>query len=206
MRGRAARAILGAMQSTSRPFALVVVASRHGHCRQVAERLATALGAHGVRTTVREARGASSPRLDAVDAVVVVGAVHMGRHPRAVVRWARRHAAELRPATSALVSVSLIAAEDSDEARAATRRMIEELARRTGWHPDRAYALAGALQYREYGPLLRAWMRRIVARAGHPEPDTSRDHVYTDWAVVDAIGAELAQLALARRARPAAAA
>jgi menaquinone-dependent protoporphyrinogen IX oxidase len=45
-----------------------------------------------------------------------------------------------------LVLVSLTAAEDTEEARQATQRCIDDFLADTGWTPARAVAIAGALQ------------------------------------------------------------
>jgi hypothetical protein len=63
--------------------------------------------------------------------------------------------------------------------------------RRTGWQPQRIARFGGAIAYRRYNPLLRFVMRRIAAHQGL-SVDSSRDHEYTDWNAVDALGREIA--------------
>jgi menaquinone-dependent protoporphyrinogen oxidase len=97
---------------------------------------------------------------------------------------------------SAFFSVSLTAAEGTDEARATTARLIDEFADATGWQPRLARSFAGALQYREYRLFTRFTMKLMMGRGGHPT-DTSRDYDYTDWDAVAAFGAEVAALVAA---------
>lgn len=91
----------------------------------------------------------------------------------------------------AFFSVSLSAAEDTDEALAATRRCIDELCAQTAWTPARTERIAGCLQYREYGFFTRQLMRLMMRRMGHPT-DASRDYDYTDCDGVDRFAREVA--------------
>ena len=94
---------------------------------------------------------------------------------------------------SALFSVSLTAAEDTDEAAATVRRPIDEFVEETGWTPDLARSFAGALQYREYRLFTRFAMKMMMRRGEHPT-DTRRDYDYTDWTAVERFGTEIAAL------------
>jgi menaquinone-dependent protoporphyrinogen oxidase len=94
---------------------------------------------------------------------------------------------------SAFFSVSLTAADDTDEAREATQRCIDDFLAETGWTPARSVAIAGALQYREYSVFTRTLVRLMMRRGGHPT-DTSHDYDYTDWDAVERFGREFATL------------
>ena len=91
-------------------------------------------------------------------------------------------------------SVSLSAADDGAEARAATQRCIDEFCEQTGWTPTRSEPIAGALQYREYDVFTRQIMRLLMKHMGHPT-DATHDYDYTDWEAVDRLGHEIAALA-----------
>ena len=79
---------------------------------------------------------------------MIVGAsMHAGHHQGEIVDWPRCHRAELGMRPSAFFSVCLMAADDTDEARVATRRYLDEFVEATGWTPGRATTFAGALQY-----------------------------------------------------------
>jgi menaquinone-dependent protoporphyrinogen oxidase len=92
------------------------------------------------------------------------------------------------------VSVSLTAADDSEEARTTTWRLIDDFIEETGWTPRRSVAVAGALQYLEYDVFTRTLMRLMMRRGGHPT-DAFRDYVYTDWDAVERFAREVAAMA-----------
>lgn len=95
--------------------------------------------------------------------------------------------------SSVFFSVSLSAAEDSAESRAATQRCIDEFCAQTGWTPSRTERVAGCLQYREYDVFTRQLMRLLMRHQGHPT-DASQDYDYTDWDAVDRLGRDIALL------------
>ena len=173
--------------------ALVVYASTHGHTAKIAARLAQSMRSRGLDVDLREVAGAAAADPAAYDLVVVAASLHAEHHQKEIVDWvgARRAALEQRP--SAFLSVSLSAAEDSDEARAATQHCIDEFCSQTGWTPARSERIAGCLQYREYNFATRQVIRLMMKRMGHPT-DTSRDYDYTDWNALERLGGELAQL------------
>ncbi|MEA2172067.1 MAG: menaquinone-dependent protoporphyrinogen oxidase [Solirubrobacteraceae bacterium] len=167
------------------PNILVLYASTHGQTRKIAQRIGADLEAAGADVTLTEAGGADVPSLDTYDVVVIGASIHAGHHQHDVVDWARHHAMRLSRAPSALFSVSLSAAEDTDEGRTTTQRYVDDLLDDTGWNPTLKTSFAGALQYREYDFFTRMMMRLLMARGHHPT-DTSRDTDYTDWDAVDA--------------------
>jgi menaquinone-dependent protoporphyrinogen oxidase len=79
----------------------------------------------------------------------------------------------------------LSAADDTDEARADTRMMIDLVLDDTGWIPSRTLAVAGALRYRHYDLPTRILMRLIARRHGAPT-DVDEDVEFTDWAALEA--------------------
>ncbi len=170
---------------------LLVYASTHGHTARIADRVARTLEAEGVevdRRAVADARDVS-PR--DYDGAIVGASLHAGRHQHEIVEWVRHHHLALADYPNAFLSVSLTAADDDDEARAATRKCIDDFLDETGWTPDRSVPLAGALQYREYDPFTRLLMRLKMRQGGHPT-DTSHDVDYTDWDAVDGFAREFA--------------
>jgi len=175
------------------PRVLVAFASTHGHTAKIAERVAQVLRDRGAQVDVSDLRSGDAPSPARYDVVVAGGSVHRGRHQSELVAWGRRHAAALGFVPSALFSVSLAAAEDTEEALAAARDYLDELEDETGWLPGLRVAFAGALQFREYDFPTRVAMRLLMAHGGHPT-DISRDVVYTDWAAVDAFARRCAGL------------
>jgi menaquinone-dependent protoporphyrinogen oxidase len=172
---------------------LVVYASTHGHTAKVAGRVAETLRAEGLGTTVADVREAGGVDPARHSGVIVGASLHVGRHQAAMVDWVKEHRAALDARPSAFFSVSLTAADDTDEARATTRGCIDDFLEATGWAPARTAAVAGALQYREYSIHTRVLMRLVMRRGGHPT-DTSHDYVYTDWDAVDRFARDLAGL------------
>lgn len=173
--------------------ALVVFATTHGHTEKVARRIAAGLESHGLTVDLRRAGEDPAPAPGDYDLVVAGGSLHVGRHQDELADWVRDGLDELAGRPSCFFSVSLTAADDSDEARTATRECLEEFLTDTGWAPDRTATIAGCLQYREYDVFTRTLMRLKMKGGGHPT-DTSQDHEYTDWDGVDAYAAEWAAL------------
>jgi menaquinone-dependent protoporphyrinogen oxidase len=173
---------------------LLVFASTHGHTAKIAARIAEGLRAEGVgEVNVRDAADAGDIDPAAHRAVIVGGSLHAGHHQEQLVDWVRSHRAALDDRPSAFFSVSLTAADDTDEAREATQRCIDDFLAETGWTPARSVAIAGALQYREYSVFTRTLVRLMMRRGGHPT-DTSHDYDYTDWEAVERFGREFATL------------
>lgn len=110
----------------------------------------------------------------------------------AVTRFAGANAEALSARPSAFFLLSLTAADDADESRAAVADLGAAMERETGWRPDEVAAFAGALKYSEYGPLTRVVMKRVARRYGG-DTDTSRDYEYTDWDEVAAFAARVAE-------------
>ncbi len=180
------------MSAAPRPQVLVLHANKHGHTHRIATRLADALAADGVDVVVRQTPDGLSCSPADFDGVIVAASVHAGHHQRELVRYAEEHRTSLSDRPSAFLSVSLTAADDHDESRAETRRLIDEFLDETGWIPGTTMAVAGALQYREYDFLTRLTMRLIARKYGDLD-DTSHDHDFTDWDALDAFARTFAE-------------
>ncbi|MCW2985636.1 MAG: protoporphyrinogen oxidase [Conexibacter sp.] len=168
---------------------LVLYASTHGHTGKIADRIATVMRGEGLEVRDRQL-GAATEHLDlaAFDGVVVGASVHMGHHQHELVDWIAEHRESLGARPSAFFSVSLTAADDTDEARATTSALIADVADSTGWVPALTESFAGALQFREYGLPTRVIMRLMARRIEHQTGtaiDVHEDTDYTDWAAVD---------------------
>ncbi len=170
---------------------LVVYASQHGHTARIAARIADAIRAQGRAVDLCAVADAGRVAAQRYDLVVVGASLHKSGHEKEIATWVGARREALASVRSAFFSVSLSAAEDSDEARATTQRCVDEFCTQTGWTPDRTERIAGCLQYREYDVFTRRLMRLLMRRMGH-STDTSRDHDYTDWDAVDRFGRELA--------------
>jgi menaquinone-dependent protoporphyrinogen oxidase len=178
---------------------LVVYATREGQSEYIAQRIVMQARAYGLDADMWNAKRifrAFAP--DSYSAVVLVASVHLGRHEGEVSRFATRYARELNAMPSAFVSVSLSQAGAEDISAPAERRaqgvadadrMIAAFIEATGWRPSRIKAVAGALRYSKYNPLMRFVMKRIARHMGAPT-DTSEDREYTNWRALDAFAAE----------------
>ena len=178
-------------QQSSR--ALVIYATKHGHTGRIATRLADHLRARDLEVDLIRVEEAGDIDPRDYELVVIGASIHVGHHQRAVVDWVKRHVATLRVTPSAFFSVSLTAAEDSDEAREVTAKLVNDFEEETGWKPQAAVTMAGALQYREYDFFTRLVIRMIARHHGQ-STDTSQDVEYTDWEAVEQFATELAAL------------
>jgi menaquinone-dependent protoporphyrinogen oxidase len=173
--------------------AAVFFATREGHTRKIADRIAADLRRHGATVDLFDVRHRTVPDWPRYSAVCVAGSVHIGRHERELVAFVKRHRVALSSAGAAFVSVTLSEAGAEDPARpvearrqaaADAQRMIDVFAAQTGWQPQYALPVAGALAYSKYNVLVRFLMTRIARKAGAPT-DTSRDYEFTDWPALD---------------------
>src|SRR4051812_11145860 len=168
---------------------LVLYASTHGHTHKIAERVGAVLDRDGVHANVRDVHEyGDAADLGKYDGVIVGASVHGGHHQSEMVTWIGHHHTRLSAMPSAFFSVSLTAADDTDEARATVRDMVDEVLDATGWRPRDTAAFAGALQFEEYNLPTRVLMRLIARRIEHhtgAPVDVHQDTDYTDWAAVD---------------------
>lgn len=172
------RARIGPDTDVMLPKIAIVYSSKHGHVREIAERLAAIAAEHEAACTVIDARRAGTAEPDRCGGIVIAGSVHFGRHSRALRRFVERNRQWLSTVPSAFISVSAAAA--SLDGRAEAVQYMEDFFRVTGWRPDSALSAAGAVQYTKYDPLTRLIMRFASRTAGR-ETDLSHDYVYTDW-------------------------
>ena len=178
---------------TAAPNALVVYASTHGHTAKIAAHLAEAMRRKGLTVDDRDVSEAAGIDTARYDVIVVAASLHKVHHQAAIVAWVSEHRRALEQRPSAFLSVSLSAAEDTEEARIAVQSAIDDFCDETGWTPGRCEPIAGSLQYREYDVFTRQLMRLLMKRMGHPT-DASHDYDYTDWDALDRLGTEIAGL------------
>lgn len=111
---------------------LVAYATKHGSTREVADAIATTLQEQGLRVDLRAA--ADCRELDEHRAVVLGGALYMGRWHKDARAFLRRHDAALE---SRPVAVFAIGPQRTDDAsvRSARRQLDRALARARGFAP-----------------------------------------------------------------------
>jgi menaquinone-dependent protoporphyrinogen oxidase len=182
---------------------LVAYASQHGHTAKIAERLGTVLRRSGVDAVVCPVTAVAEADVAGAAGVIAAASVHAGHHEREMLRWLEAHADALGDRPTALVSASLTAADDTDEARATTQRLIDDVLEDTHWTPTATLAVAGALQYHAYHLPTKLLMRMIARRHGASD-DTSQDVELTDWEGVERFAAAFAATVSAEHAGAAA--
>jgi menaquinone-dependent protoporphyrinogen oxidase len=180
----------------------VLYGTREGHTAKIAARVAETLRARGVEVEVKNlANGPADPLWYA--AVIVASPVHIGKHEPAVIQFVKDHVRDLAAVPVAFLSVLLAQAgaemaelppERRAQARAEVQQVVDRFFAETGWRPERVKPIAGALMYSKYNFFIRMVMKWIAWRSGG-STDTSRDHIYTDWAELDRFTAEFAEAA-----------
>jgi menaquinone-dependent protoporphyrinogen oxidase len=178
----------------TRRNALLVYSSTHGHTAKIAACIADAMRASAVHVDLRDVQNAADAYPASYDLIVVGASLHKEHHQKEIVDWVAARCGSMTSVPSVFFSVSLAAAEDSEESHATTQRCIDAFCGETGWTPERSESFAGALQYREYDVFTRQLMRMLMRRMGHPT-DASHDYDYTDWDAVERFGHEVAALA-----------
>lgn len=173
--------------------AAVFYATREGHTRKVAERIAADLRMRGALVDLFDVRDGPAPDWRKYSTACLAASVHVGHHEKEMIAFARVHREVLQRLGAAFVSVTLSEAGAEDVRRserdrrasaADARRMIDVFVRETGWRPEHVLSVAGALAYSKYNLLVRFLMKRIARQAGAPT-DTSRDYEFTDWPALD---------------------
>lgn len=169
---------------------LIVYGSFDGQTQRIAERIARVLEAAGYPVTLREAgHPAAAGDIAAHDAVVIGGAVRVGRFPRSLERLVRENAAVIALRPNAFFSVCM-AARDPVRGADVARGYADKLLRSARWNPQATASFAGALVYTRYNPLTR-FVMRLISKANGGDTDTSHDYEYTDWAAVERFAHEL---------------
>jgi menaquinone-dependent protoporphyrinogen oxidase len=85
----------------------VFYATREGQTRRIAEHVAEDLGGHGFEVEIRDVREKAAISLGRLSAVVLAASVHVDRHESEMVKFVKRHRAELDRLPAAFLSVSL---------------------------------------------------------------------------------------------------
>lgn len=164
------------------PFrVLIIFASAHGQTAKIAEAIAARLRERGARVDVHDVHAEGVPSPDGYDVVGLGSHVRHGKHDPAIHDYIDRHLSSLQARQNFVFSVSLTASDKPYLPDPGGYLYSTTYA--TAFRADCSAAFAGALPYRRYNPILRLLMKFRSSRHGHPI-DTSRDHVFTDWAQV----------------------
>lgn len=175
--------------------AAVFYATREGQAERVAERVANDLRSRGVDTdviNVKHIHGEFDWR--EYGAAFVIASVHLEHHEKEMIEFVKTSKRDLDRLHAPFLSITLAqaGAEDAttntpaqrDAAHADALRMIEGFTKDTGWQPEHALAVAGALAYSKYNFFVKWIMKMIAHKAGFDGP-TTRDYEFTNWPAVD---------------------
>jgi menaquinone-dependent protoporphyrinogen oxidase len=160
---------------------LMLYSTREGQALRIAEFMADLAEEAGHPVELADLARQSGAVTGSPAAVLVTASIHMARHGKEVARWVAANGPLLDRTSSAFLSVSLSAAQESK--RDDARGYVDDLLAETGWRPGLTGLAAGALRYTSYGFIRRTMMRKIAEEGALPT-DTSRDHEFTDWADV----------------------
>ena len=159
---------------------LIAFESVEGHTAKIARRVAKQVEEAGHGVVLADLREPGFALPGAYDAAILCGPIHMGHYPPGLVQFASDFSDALNAKPSALITVSLSSASDSEDERSEVQKIAYTLCESSGWAPRMRHDAAGALKYLEYNYFKRIAMRHIVGHAGGPV-DTSRDYELTDW-------------------------
>ena len=174
-----------------KPF-LVVYASRSGQTRRLAEGIADRIRTLGHEVQTQDVRTEALPMLERYAGVILAASVHLGHHEREMVKFVRSRRGELGGVPTVFFSVSLTEATAEDvhrpdeerlEARRAVSKVLEDFVLETGWRPQRAVPIAGALADEGHGPLTRLLLRAVARQT--LLDDVVREVTFTDRAALN---------------------
>jgi menaquinone-dependent protoporphyrinogen oxidase len=172
-------------------------ATRDGHSRRIAERIASRLGEQGVAAVPRDLAAPDLPQPDGTQSegtgpVVVVMAVRYGKHLPEAERFLARLGHLAVPPPLVLLSVNLTARKPGrDTLERCT--YLKKTIRRHALRPVLARAFGGRLDYARYGLRDRLMIRFIMWLTGGPT-HSGEAIEYTDWGKVDSTARDIAAL------------
>ncbi len=164
----------------------LVYSSTQGQTKKIAERIGGRLEEAGCSVEWINA-GELQHQLDlsVYDGVIVGSAIYAGRITRPIYRFVRHQLDGLRRLPTALFSVGMLAALESDQEETTTDHIVSDFLDEMKWEPTMVESFAGAIPFTEYGFFRRWLMKWMVRRRTGEKIDASRDYEYTDWEQVD---------------------
>jgi len=163
------------------PTLLIVFASTEGQTEKIADHIRARLEGAGHRVVETQAGQGEAPA--GVEAVIVAGSLHLGRHQPELVDFVKRHRETLQAVPGLFLSVSLSAQGDAHD-RADAQRCVDDFLTETGWQPTQTALVAGGVHLKKINIFKRFALRRILRQKGY-EVEPSGDLEFTDWAGLD---------------------
>jgi menaquinone-dependent protoporphyrinogen oxidase len=156
--------------------------SKHGQTQKIAQFLGECFRDRDWDVYVTDLHdGAGTPQVSSFSAVLVGAPIYMKRYPKEVRRFVARHREELMALpTTGFFSTCLTATPHTQEAYLESLRPLREFLDEVSWTPQWIASFPGAVNFREYCPLVAWILKRICRKAGGPT-DTSRDYEFTRW-------------------------
>lgn len=164
---------------------LIIYGSQEGQTQKIAEHIAGILQHKGQQVTTFPVKQLPADlTLDNYDAAILGGSIHSGKYPGHLKKFVTTYRDWLNKVPSAFFTVCMAINSQQTESQQAAVKYGTDFLAQTGWQPTLTATFAGAVRYTEYNFITRYIMKRISAKEGE-STDTSRDHEYTDWAVVE---------------------
>lgn len=161
---------------------LVCFGSTESQTHKIAEYLGYALYKRGVDATIEACP--TRIKVQNFDALVVGGAVEVGRLHPSVTSFIAKHRKHFERKSSFLFTVGLRPYLNYQQICEEEQKSREWMAQHYGWDPDGVANFDSALWYRRYG-IYERWRMRNKARELGLDTDTRRNYEYTDWSAVD---------------------
>jgi menaquinone-dependent protoporphyrinogen oxidase len=175
-------------------------AARGGQTAVIASYIASRLRARGHFVMVEDLER-MPPALDPLhgcDGLVLAASLHAGRHEHEVVEFVRDNLSMIRSWPSAFISVSAAqAVAESVSASPAERTMahlevsgmVDRFLHETGWQPWIVKPLGGVDHAKR--SLVERWAVKHLLGRHATTSDTPREHLSTQWPMVDAVADNL---------------
>jgi menaquinone-dependent protoporphyrinogen oxidase len=170
----------------------IFYASRDGHTRRIAERVATGLSAAGIAAEpINVAEPHALKDLAASPYVVLIAAIRYGHHLREAEAALDVYEKLAKKPPLALASVNLTARKP-EKCTPQTNPYLRKWIKRRRLTPDLAIAIAGRLVYPRYTLFDRLAIQMIMTMTGGVT-DPTAEVDYTDWNGVDAFALKIAE-------------
>lgn len=168
-------------------------ASRDGHTRRIAQRIASSLEDSKLTVQVRDLAERNPAPEELEGPVVLVAAVRYGKHLPQARQFLAMYGKLTAPPPLVFLSVNLTARK-ADKRTPEESPYLRKAIQLYGVKPVLAHAIAGRLDYPRYSTFDRQMIRFIMLLTGGPtDPSTTIE--YTDWAEVEDLAKRITLLA-----------